>query len=116
MNVNFCIIAGNTDPGSNRADISYNGDTLNPTGTNLIGSNESVTAQFPTGPLVGTAAAPVNPKLSLLGYFGGPVQTMHPLIGSPAIDAAGSTDPGGTDARGFPRFVDGLSIGLGARL
>lgn len=81
-----------------------------PTGVNLIGnltgSDLTASATVLTG----------DPKLSPLGYFGGPVQTMHPLIGSPAIDAAGSADPGGTDARGFPRFVDGLSIGFGARL
>ena len=36
---------------------------------------------------------------------------MHPLIGSPAIDAGGTTDPGGADQRGFPRFVDGDASG-----
>ena len=50
--------------------------------------------------------------LSPLGDFGGPTQTMPPMLGSPAIDAAGSMNPGGTDQRGFPRFVDGaLDIG-----
>ena len=117
VNVANCIIAGNSDPGSNRADIFFfnNGPTLTPAGTNLIGNNESVATQFPTGPLVGTAAAPLDPKLSALGSFGGPVQTMHPLIGSPAIDAAGTADPGGTDARGFPRVVDG-DASAGAQL
>ncbi len=109
VNVTTSIIAGNTDPSGNRADILFvnNGATLNASGSNLIGSNESVTTQFPAGPLVGTAAAPVDPKLSPLGHFGGPVQTLHPLIGSPAIDAIVTINPGGTDARGFARFVNG---------
>jgi hypothetical protein len=54
-----------------------------------------------------------DPKLTPLGDFGGPVQTMHPLIGSPVIDVssinnpADPNNPGSTDARGFPRFVTG---------
>ena len=115
VNVQSSIIAGNT--ALTGPDIFLFSGTINPSGVNLIGNNASVETQFPAvANLVGTAAAPLNPKLSPLGSFGGPVQTMHPLVGSPAIDAAGSTDPGGTDARGFPRFVDGTSIGFGARL
>ena len=50
--------------------------------------------------------------LSPLGDFGGPTQTMPPMLGSPAIDAAGNINPGGTDQRGFLRFVNGtLDIG-----
>ena len=55
----------------------------------------------------------VDPRLSPLGDYGGPVQTMHPLIGSPAIDAGGPTNPGGTDQRGFSRFV-GSALDIGA--
>lgn len=116
VNVANCIIAGNADPGGTRPDIySSNFPTLNATGTNLIGDNTSVEAQFPAGTFVGTAAAPKDAKLSPLGYFGGPVQTMHPLIGSLAIEGAGIVDIGGTDARGFPRFVDGDLNGTTAR-
>jgi CSLREA domain-containing protein len=101
------IIAGNANLG-NQLDIEYYSGTLTASGTNLIGNNTSVETLFQaTANLIGTGTAHVVPKLSPLGSFGGPVQTMHPLIGSPAIDAAGATNPGGTDARGFPRFVDG---------
>ena len=54
----------------------------------------------------------VDPLLAPLGNYGGPTPTMPPLPGSPAIDAAGSIDPGGTDQRGLPRFANGaLDIG-----
>ncbi len=106
VSLSNCIIAGNSDSFAN--DISRGGSsgTLTASGNNLIGSNATVSGIF-SGPLVGTQATPLDPKLSPLGYFGGPTMTMHPLIGSPAIDAGGSTNPGGTDQRGFPRFVDG---------
>jgi len=55
-----------------------------------------------TNNLVGGSA-----MLAALGDFGGPTETMPPQDGSPAIDAGGTTDPGGTDQRGFPRFLDG---------
>ena len=113
VSLSNCIIAGNTDRTAN--DISREG-TLTATGSNLIGSNATVESIFSTGSLVGTQSSPLDPKLSPLGYFGGPVQTVHPLIGSPAIDAAGSIDPGGTDARGFPRCVDGDTASAGAQL
>ena len=93
------IIAGNTAPAGPDS-ITFD-STPTPTGVNFIGnlagSGFTASASLLTG----------DPKLSPLGYFGGPVQTMHPLIGSPAIDAGGVANPGGTDARGFPRFVDG---------
>ncbi len=114
VNIQSSLIAANADPGGTRPDIynSNNGGTLTASGTSLIGNNTGVETQYPPSPsLVGTAAAPIAPRLSPLGWFGGPVQTMHPLIGSPAIDAAGTTNPGGVDGRGFPRFVDGDASG-----
>ncbi|WAC18138.1 hypothetical protein OVA24_12915 [Luteolibacter sp. SL250] len=113
VNVHSSIIAGNSDPGGIRHDVWRHEGTLNRSGFNLIGNPTGVEAQFPVGSPnangdhVGTATAPLDPRLSPPGWFGGPVRTMHPLIGSPAIDSAEATDPGGTDARGFPRFVDG---------
>lgn len=47
----------------------------------------------------------ITPILSLapLGNYGGPTQTMPPLIGSPAIDPVYSTSSINTDQRGYPR-------------
>jgi hypothetical protein len=111
--LNNTIVAGNVDTTGLSADIfNANNATITTNGTaNLIGQNTTVESTFPAGPLIGTAAAPLNPKLAPLGYFGGPTQTMHPLIGSPAIDAGGTTNPGTLDQRGFPGFVDGDNNG-----
>ncbi|WP_395736869.1 beta strand repeat-containing protein [Prosthecobacter sp.] len=87
------------------------GGTLTASGSNLIGKNTTVTAAFPAGPLVGTAGSPVLAKLGALASYGGPTQTMPPLPGSLAIDAAsGSTTT--TDQRGYSRPQDGDGNGL----
>ena len=53
-----------------------------------------------------------DPLLAPLGDYGGPTHTMPPLPGSPAINSGGSSNPGGTDQRGFPRFINNfLDIG-----
>ena len=101
------IIAGNS--ASSSPDFLQSG-TITRNGVNLIGNLEG------SGLTASDTVLTGDPKLSPLGHFGGPVQTMHPLIGSPAIDAAGEIDPGGTDARGFPRFVDGNSSSPDAQL
>jgi hypothetical protein len=98
-----CILAANRDSGSIRTDINLFSGTLTATGPSLIGNNESVSAQFPTGPLAGTAAAPLDPRLAPLGDYGGLTFTAPPIPGSPAIDAA----PGSalaSDQRGFARL------------
>ena len=61
--------------------------TITANGNNVIGRNDTVETEFPAGPLVGTSASPVDAKLSPLGNYGGPTQTMFPLAGSPAINA-----------------------------
>lgn len=104
------IVWGNASSGS-PDDIRLEESPFGTFGANIAGA----ISQFGTVFLVGTTPLTGDPKLTPLGYFGGPTMTMHPLIGSPAIDAAGTTNPGGTDARGFPRFVDGDTF-VGAQL
>ncbi|MFK8114066.1 MAG: choice-of-anchor Q domain-containing protein, partial [Rubripirellula sp.] len=64
----------------------------------LIGNNQGTTlAPAPisdpdsNGNLVGTPLAPIDPRLTPLGNFGGPGQTHHPLIDSPALQRGQSS-------------------------
>ncbi|MGE3308749.1 MAG: cadherin-like beta sandwich domain-containing protein [Limisphaerales bacterium] len=108
LNIRNTLIAGNSAPTS--PDIGGQGaSTIVSSGANLIGNNASVTASFPAGPLVGTAARPLDARLAPLGDNGGTTETMRLLPGSPALDA-GATSESFTDQRGFPRTRDGDAI------
>jgi CSLREA domain-containing protein len=56
--------------------------------------------------LAGTAAQPLDPRLSPLGDHGGPTPTHVPLPDSPAVDLPSASCPG-ADQRGRPRPADG---------
>ena len=105
------IVARNSSPTG--PDIWLQSGPLTPGGINLIGDNTTVSSQFPAGPLAGTTASPLDPRLHPLGNYGGPTQTMPPRFGSPAIDPAGgaTTTAQTTDQRGFTRLVDGDAAG-----
>lgn len=53
---------------------------------------------------------PIN--LRPLGDYGGPTLTMLPFRSSPAVDAAGESDPMSNDQRGFNRLFDGNNDGI----
>jgi len=109
LNVENSVIAGNTQP-----EIWKVSGTVLPAGANLIGDNSTVSAEFPSGTLVGTTASPLDPLLAPLADNGGPTLTLAPLPGSPAIDAAVLTaNSTGTDQRGALR-VGGLDNDIGA--
>ncbi len=98
------IVAGNAAPAG--ADIDFGGVSVTRSGRNVIGNNDTVATQFPTGApngngdYAGTTASPVNPLLAPLGNYGGPTLTMALLMGTPAHNAAvNSTFT--TDQRGF---------------
>ena len=100
------IIAGNTAPIG--PDIGNSGHLISATGVNLIGDLGT------TGLSAGTSILTGSASLAPLGYYGGPTQTMPPLPGSAAIDAAGTTfSTFMTDQRGAPRLA-GASLDLGA--
>ncbi len=54
-----------------------------------------------------------DPQLAPLDFYGGPTQTMLPLPGSPALDAAEAPSIVTTDQRGFVRERDGDGNGSG---
>lgn len=55
-------------------------------GHNLIGNPGAITAFNQAGDQVGSAGVPLNPELSPLGMYSGPVPVHLPLGGSPVID------------------------------
>ena len=108
VTMNNSIVAGNTagSPTPIAADIS---GTVVPTSKrNLIGTGGS--GGLTNGGSSGNQTNNATPGLGVLGSYGGPVQTVPLLIGSPAIDSGNNplaVDASGTaltvDARGFPR-------------
>jgi hypothetical protein len=113
------LVAGNQNAGGN-GDI--NGDTPNPVnGPNLalnciVGNGTGFNGRYAaTNCQVGTAAAPINPLLAPLAYYGGPILpggmgqlTVALLPGSPAINGGTFSNNNGvavpvTDERGFGR-------------
>jgi hypothetical protein len=90
----------------------------------LVGNNKgtALLAADPdgNGNIVGTPAAPIDPKLGPLQDNGGPTETMALLPGSPALNTGSNPDGLSTDQRGYgPRNAGGgVDIGafqLGAR-
>jgi hypothetical protein len=101
------ILADNTAPTGPDLREDAGGAATTLLGKNLISDTTGNNGLTPASALI------VGPaSLAPLGNYGGPLQTMHLLAGSLAIDAGGTVNPGGTDQRGFPRFVNGnLDIG-----
>ncbi len=110
------IVARNTSVDD--ADLSLQGANLTRAGVNFIGSNDGNSSVFPAGnpnpngDLVGTDAAPLNPRLSPLAFYGGTTESLHPLIGSPVINSGGATALA-TDQRGLTRTV-GAATDIGS--
>ena len=89
------ILAGNSAPvGPDLRELG-DGATSTATGSNLMSSLAGQSSLDESDGIIVT-----DPMLSPLGDFGGPTQTMPPLPGSPAIDAAGNSTT--VDQRGFP--------------
>lgn len=115
LNIENTIVAANTGPAPGSGpDIAFRGGSVVPAGANLVGDNDTVAVTFPAGPLAGTTATPLVPKLASLGNYGGPTPTMALLAGSPAVNSGIVT--GGTplvDQRGLARPAGG-GLDLGA--
>lgn len=118
LNLKNSIVAGNFAPTA--PDI--NGAVTAASTYNLIGQDAGVSgvSNGVNHNQVGTAVAPINPRLAPLGNYGGPTQTMALVPGSPAIDAGstalaldGQGAPLTIDQRGQARVV-GAAVDLGA--
>jgi hypothetical protein len=103
------LIAGNQDAGATHLpDVFIGGAGITSLGFNLIATNPSMAAWFPTGnpnangDYVGTLAAPLLPAMSPVGPFGGPTPVSLPLAGpgSLVIDRGKCAFPG-ADQRGY---------------
>jgi CSLREA domain-containing protein len=101
------IVAGNT--GTRTPDLS---GAFTDQGHNLIGDATGGSG-FTASGLVGTAAAPIDPKLSSLGLHDGPTTNFVPYPGSPALDSGNTAGLASTDQRGLARTV-GAAPDIGA--
>jgi hypothetical protein len=119
MKLRATIVAGNH--ASNQSDIASFLDVASD-GGNLIGDGDGVKFDSRGGPAdqVGTAAAPIDPKLARdssgavrLRDAGGPTKTVTLLPGSPAIDRGADAPAPATDQRGFARRL-GAHVDVGA--
>jgi hypothetical protein len=114
------IIAGNvsTDSGPPNICCVQGGTDILTGGGNFIGNNDGIEWDSSSTPgqqsrlfqdQIGTKDAPIDPMLTPLGDYGGPVPTMPPLSGSPVIDAINSKNaPLAVDARGVKRPIGEL--------
>jgi hypothetical protein len=106
------LIAGNVrgPTGMTRDDV--NGRLDPASDYNLIGDGTGMTGirNGVNGNLVGSAAAPIDPRLDALGDHGGPTLTRALLPGSPALNAGDPNQLGRPDQRGVVRS-GGVNIG-----
>ena len=107
------IVAGNAAPSGPDVLSAAPYTPITSLGYNLVG-NGTAASGFIASDLLGTAAAPIDPKLGALADNGGPTRTMALLAGSPALDAGSNAlavDPGtgiplSFDQRGFYRVFN----------
>ncbi|HEU5424191.1 MAG TPA: choice-of-anchor Q domain-containing protein, partial [Nitrolancea sp.] len=98
------VVAGNTAAASSPDCLNASGHEITSQGYNLIGIIDGcVITGTTTGNQTGTLAAPLDPKLSPLGFYGGPTPTHRQLLHSPLIDRGGNTGCPATDQRGVKR-------------
>ncbi|MFC1453414.1 choice-of-anchor Q domain-containing protein, partial [Verrucomicrobiota bacterium] len=91
MMIENTIVAGNTAPEHPDLCKAPGAAPITVIGSNLIGNNSTVAAEFPAGPLAGTPASPLLPLLAPLADFGGHTEVMIVLPGSPAIETGSTT-------------------------
>ena len=110
LTVTLSVLAGNTSS-SGATDLA--GTVTTDGGGNVVGKTDGSTGLTAPTDRTGTTTSPLDPLLAPLGSYGGTVQTVAPLPGSPAFDIAAcslATPTLSTDARGVarPQPVGGL--------
>ena len=101
VTVSSTIIAGNAAP-------------LGPDASGPLEISFSLVQNIADAVLTGASnLTGVNPLLGKLRNYGGLVETMYPLPGSPAKDHGSNPDALTTDARGLPRLL-GADLDIGA--
>lgn len=98
------IIAGNSTSAGGSGAPDCKG-TIHSLGYNLIGNGSGCIITPAAGDQIGTALAPIDPRLGPLQDNGGPTQTHLLLAGSPALDQ-GSSGGLSLDQRGLTRPHD----------
>jgi len=110
-----CTITGNSVTNGSGAGIYNSAGTLALTNCIVAGNApDNISGSFGSFSGINNLTNG-NPMLSALGNYGGSVQTMLPLPGSPALDAGNDAAVTGltTDARGYPR-ISGAHVDIGA--
>ncbi len=109
------LIAGNTGAAPDCA--AQNSSTITSGGNNLIGNDTGCTiSSAQASDQIGTAGAPIDPRLGVLANNGGPTATVALLTAgpaSPAIDAGIDATCAATDQRGVSR-PQGARCDIGA--
>ena len=102
------IVAGNTVP--QFADRSSQNRPVISVGMNLISDATGISGTLNDADLLGTTAAPLDPKVGPLASNGGPTKTHRLLPGTPAINAGALFSNYGVPS-GSARFRFGRSKG-----
>ncbi len=109
-----CTVAGNRVSSGVGAGVTRHSGTFHLENTIIAGNYSSGDVSNDLFGIVSTSLG-VNliggdPLLAPLGDYGGPTDTMPPVIGSPAIDPAGGDADSilAGDQRGFSRLVNGI--------
>jgi uncharacterized repeat protein (TIGR01451 family) len=104
------VLAGNLDDDAVAPDCAA---TLVSLGHNLLGNDAGCTVAAAGGDLVGTAVAPIDPRLDVLATHGDAPAYHMPFDDSPVFDAGNGAQPGSggascpeTDQRGADRRVN----------
>ena len=109
LKVNNCTITGNTAGSSSGGGGIFNTLALTLKNSIVAGNSSNIIPSSSRYSAIGNNLVSGPPLLAPLGDYGGPTQTMPPLLGSTAINAGGDTSLA-TDQRGLQR-IDAPDIG-----